>query len=78
MIFIKYAAGDWGYRRRTWTMGPLFVPQSPKLRESGRLTIGPLTLPQVMDRIYGDGDGNDRPGWAQWRTGHPDIFGGEQ
>ncbi|WUH94498.1 hypothetical protein OG900_33080 [Streptomyces sp. NBC_00433] len=75
MTFVKYGAGDWGYRRRTWTMGPLFVPQSPNFAER---PIGPLTLPQLMDRIYDDGDGNDRPDWAQWKADHPDVFGGDQ
>ncbi|WP_329131632.1 hypothetical protein OG552_10725 [Streptomyces sp. NBC_01476] len=58
LTFHKYGPGDWGYRRRTWTMGPLYVPQSPRLRESARLTIGPLPLEQVMDRAYGH---RDRP-----------------
>lgn len=71
MTFIKYAAGDWGYRRRTWNIGPLFVPQTPEFAER---PIGPLTLPALFDYIYGDGEGNDRPGWARWKADHPDVF----
>lgn len=74
MTFRKYGPDDWGYRRRTWTMGPRYVPQPPQLRESANLTIGPLSLERVMDRAYGDGDGAPRPGWAQWKADHPDVF----
>lgn len=72
MTFRKYADGDWGYRRRTWTMGPLFVPQQPEFAER---PIGPLALPELFDHIYSDGDGNNHPGWAQWKADHPDVFG---
>lgn len=70
-IFRKYADGDWGYRKRTWTMGPRFLPESPSV--AGR-KLGPLTLAQVMDRIYEDSDHEPRPQWAQWKADHPDVF----
>jgi hypothetical protein len=74
ITFRKYAPGDWGYRRRTWTMGPLFVPQPPTFTQR---PVGPLTLAQLLDRIYGDEDGTLRPDWAQWKNDHPDVFGGQ-
>ena len=45
VVFHKYGADDWGYRRQSWERGPLFVPQSPGVREwergRGRKLPGP-------------------------------------
>lgn len=73
-IFRKYADGDWGYRRRTWTIGPCFVPETPRVADR---KSGPLTLEQVMDREYSyGGDGEEpREHWVAWKAQHPDVFG---
>lgn len=73
MTFRKYLPGDWGYRRRTWDRGPLFVPEPPTFADR---RYGPLTLEQVMDRAFDNGDGDPRPGWAQWKADHADVFPG--
>jgi hypothetical protein len=75
LTFHKYADGDWGYRRRTWTQGPLFVPQPPSFAAR---PVGPLTLVEVLDRIYSDADGQPRPSWGWWKADHADVFGGQQ
>lgn len=73
VIFIKYGPDDWGYRRRSWTHGPAFVPQSPNhLDRKG----GPLTLEQVMDHCHTITD-KPIPHWLKWKAAHPDIFEGD-
>jgi hypothetical protein len=77
-VFIKYGVDDWGYRLRSWQYGPLFVPVGPGLRggEHDRdKQPGPLTLEQVMDRSHTIVD-EVMPHWAEWKTAHPDVFGG--
>jgi hypothetical protein len=39
--FIKWDNGGWGYRKRTWQYGPLFVPT---------FDAEPESLAQVIDR----------------------------
>jgi hypothetical protein len=70
VVFIKYAADDWGYRRCSWTYGLTFVPEPPNFPNRKR---GPLPLEQVMDRIHAHGD-EPSPRWRQWKANHPDIF----
>jgi hypothetical protein len=70
-IFVKYGVDDWGYRVVTWERGPLYVPQSPAMRERyPEEAVGPLSLEQVLDRahdIYPDR-------WIKWKADHPDVF----
>lgn len=73
-VFIKYGAGDWGYRLCSWTYGPTFVPQPPNF--PGR-QVGPLGLVQVMDRAHSIGD-EVMPRWQQWKADHPDAFAPER
>jgi hypothetical protein len=75
ITFRKWGEDDWGYRRRTWTMGPLYVPQSPQLRASASLTIGPMTLVQVMDRAHSGGEDKPHARWTAWKAAHPEVFG---
>lgn len=77
VVFIKYGPDDWGYRRRTWTMGPMFVPGSPRYRQGWpeEKQIGPLSLAQLMDHIHGHNlSGGMCEHWAQWKADHPDVF----
>lgn len=79
-VFIKYGANDWGYRRCSWTYGPLFVPVGPNLRGGDHdrsKPSGPLSLEQVMDRSHTIVD-DAMPHWLQWKADHPAIFGGAQ
>jgi hypothetical protein len=75
VLFHKYADGDWAYRRRTWTMGPWFVPPSPMFRSSypNETHGGPLTLDQLLDRVSGSGDAPSQR-WIDWKAAHPDVF----
>lgn len=75
MIFRKYAEGDWGYRRRSWTRGPMFIPQPPRIRERypDEAPLGPMTLEQVMDHAHTIVDGVDKR-WLDWKTAHPEAF----
>lgn len=68
-IFHKWAAGDWGYSKRTWTMGPHIWPGPPSYR-----TVGPLALVGLMDHIYDWGDGGISPRWLAWKAAHPEVF----
>ncbi|MFD8771432.1 hypothetical protein [Streptomyces sp. NPDC059916] len=75
VIFRKYGPNDWGYRRQSWTMGPLYVPQSPRLRElyPNDSPIGPYTLVEVMDHAHTIVDEVHRP-WLDWKAQHPEVF----
>lgn len=75
VTFIKYGPDDWGYRRRTWDLGPRYVPQHPRLREMyPNATIGPLPLAALMDRIHTMGDDEPMKRWTEWKAAHPDVF----
>ena len=74
VTFHKYADGDWGYRRRSWDRGPMFVPQPPFIHDR---MLGPLTLVELLDYIHQVGGVvSDR--WTKWKSEHADIFGGHQ
>lgn len=78
VIFHKHGTGDWRYRRQSWRDGAVFVPEWPNWRESQRArgidVPGPLTLAQVMDRIYTFGDDKPIQHWADWTAARPDVF----
>lgn len=63
---IKHKHGGWGYRKHTWQYGPEFVPAWNE---------EPVDLIAALDRCHSWGDGPDAR-WVQWKTDHPDIFGG--
>lgn len=65
------AYDDWGYGRSSWRDGPVFVPEPPRVGEQRR----PLSLEQVMDRIYSIGeDEPPMPSWLNWKATHPEVF----
>lgn len=71
VTFHKYGEDDWSYRRRTWSVGPMFVPPSPRYRETfPDEAVGPLTLEQVMDRAHDTWPKR----WQEWKAAHPDVF----
>ncbi|MER7734154.1 hypothetical protein ABTX80_25010 [Streptomyces erythrochromogenes] len=69
-VFIKYGPDDWAYRRCSWQYGPLFVPQPPSFPDRNP---GPLTLPQVMDRIHTIVD-EPMQHWVDWKAARPEVF----
>lgn len=66
-VFIKYGEGDWGYRRNSWDMGSVFMPQSPEVRDAD--SFGPLTLEQVMDHAWGN-----TSSWVEWKSKQAEVF----
>lgn len=76
LIFRKWGEGDWAYRRQSWSMGPTYVPEHPRIREQREKPMGPLSLAQVMDRTHAHGDEKPSENWTAWKAAHPEIFGG--
>lgn len=74
VVFHKYGNDDWGYRRQSWTLGPLYVPQHPRVRETKDAPLGPLSLAALMDHIHTICDEPMRS-WVEWKAAHPDLFG---
>jgi hypothetical protein len=64
-ILIKYEHGGWGFRRSSWTQGPMFVPT---------FMDEPMTLVQVLDREQSFGS-KPSESWEKWKAEHPDVFG---
>lgn len=71
VTFHKYGENDWGYRRRTWRMGPQWVPNGPHIKDR---TVGPMSLLSLMDHIH-TVVGEMTPRWVEWKKNHTDIFG---
>jgi len=67
VVLIKYPHGGWGYRRMTWTSGPVLVPA---------VQDAPQSLRWVLDRCFGHGDSQDAwaGSWWSWKKDHPDLF----
>jgi hypothetical protein len=79
VTFHKYGPDDWGYRRRSWSRKPLYVPISPAIRGAYPVEStwpGPLSLVALMDRIHTTG-GEPTARWVEWKAAHPELFGGE-
>ncbi len=66
VVFHKYGPDDWGYRRRSWTMGPKFVPSLDRKE--------PSSLERVMDRVHTVLD-EPMPDWLEWKAARPEVFG---
>lgn len=77
VVFRKYGPDDWGYRRQSWTTGPLFFPGQPSLRERypEEYPLGPFSLVALMDHIHSHAGGEPSPRWAQWKAAHHEVFG---
>jgi hypothetical protein len=76
VIFHKWGADDWGYRRQSYERGYLFTVVPPAMRD--RHTDGwggPLSLLALMDRIHTICD-EPTPHWVEWKAAHPEVFGG--
>lgn len=56
--------GGWTFRKRTWRMGPMWVPPPEDQ---------PAALVDVMDRIHSLVD-EVNPRWRQWKADHADVF----
>lgn len=79
VVFHKYGEDDWGYRRVSWTQGPIFWPGAPHyrdwLRRKQEADLGAHSLLAVMDHIESFGDGEPSPRWVAWKDAHPEVFG---
>ncbi|MFE2407039.1 hypothetical protein ACFXDE_01710 [Kitasatospora sp. NPDC059408] len=75
-IFRKYGSDDWAYRLDSWQYGPMFVPEPPRMRRPGTpdKSLGPLSLPRLLDRIHTVADDKPMEHWLDWKVQHPDIF----
>lgn len=75
-IFRKYGNDDWGYRQRTWEIGPLFWPGPAHWRATYGKGPGAQqhSLVQVMDHVYTIAN-ETRPEWQEWKRDHPEVFG---
>lgn len=62
----KYRHGGWGIRLRTWAHSPW-----PRSDEE------PLTLVQVLDDHFRIGSDYPDARWIEWKSQHPEIFGGQ-
>lgn len=71
LSLIKRGEGDWAYRRRTWTSGPMLIPST----FDGQ---NPLELVPMLDRIHSYGEGRLSTRWNDWRSARPELFGGGQ
>jgi hypothetical protein len=71
VIFHKWGPGDWGYRRQSYTMGPLFFPGWP----GSNRERGPFSLVALMDFMHTIGDDGPMAHWVEWKAAHPDVFG---
>lgn len=75
--FHKYGEGDWGYRKQTWRSGCLFFPGWPNWRAENpddRYSVGPFTLPVLLDHIETCGGVIEAPWWQEWKAAHPEVF----
>jgi hypothetical protein len=77
VIFHKWADGDWGYRRHSYTMGPLFFPGGPHYRQAYPKEFtniaAPFSLAALMDHIHTI-CGEPMPHWVEWKSAHPEVF----
>jgi hypothetical protein len=79
VVFHKWAADDWGYRRRSWTMGPIFWPGPAWYRERYGHEYPPgggraYSLAALMDKIHTIVDEPIKH-WVEWKAAHPEVFG---
>lgn len=81
VVFHKWGDNDWGYRRRSWTMGPLFWPGPSWYRDRYSLQVpaSGLSLQALMDHIHDrpSAPGEVSPRWAEWKAAHLEVFGAE-
>jgi hypothetical protein len=76
VVFHKWAEGDWGYRRWSYTLGFTFTVTPPNLRGTpyDKGAKGPYSLERLMDRMHAVGEGKLRPRWLAWKEAHPQCF----
>lgn len=69
VVFHKWSRDNWGYRRTTYTSGPIFWPGSPNINQPG----GHRSLIEVLDYIK-TVCGEVTEDWITWKIEHPEIF----
>jgi hypothetical protein len=79
IVFVKYAEGSWGYRRRSWRHS--YQPAAPWDPATGYKTRRPaeeiLALPALLDRVASTSD-SAATRWTRWKANNPEVFGGAQ
>ena len=73
VVFHKWAANDWGYRRARWSIGPTFVPGPAWYRQ--RFGGTRLPLAELMDHIHSLASGEISDRWVAWKSAYPELFG---
>lgn len=77
--FQKYGDNDWGYRQRTWEVGPQFWPGPGWYR--AKYGEGPssqaYSLAALMDHIHSRGEDKPASRWVEWKSRHRDVFQGQ-
>ncbi|MGA3524129.1 hypothetical protein [Melissospora conviva] len=77
VVFHKYGENDWGYRRRSYSMGYLFTVVPPHMRDEHSDGLpGPMSLEALMDHLRDSLAGGPAREWLDWKAAHPEVFGG--
>jgi hypothetical protein len=66
VIFHKWGTDDWGYRRQSWTMGPLSWPGWDRDKR--------YSLTELMDHMHTVGGGGPMQRWLDWKDAHVEVF----
>lgn len=66
VIFHKWGPDDWGYRKQSFTMGPLFWPGWDRERR--------YSLLELMDHMQTYGGDEPISHWQQWKADHAAVF----
>jgi hypothetical protein len=74
MVFYKWAENDWGYRQRTWTMGPTYWPGPP----SWENRLRSYSLEELLDHRHHSVRADEvSQSWLDWKANHPEAFGND-
>jgi hypothetical protein len=76
VVFHKFGPDDWGYRRRSFTVGYLFTVVWPSQRAEYQYHkwCGPFSLLALMDGIHTFLD-EPMKRWVDWKAARPGVFG---
>lgn len=75
VVFHKWGVDDWGFRRRSYTMGYLYTVVPPTLRATRTDGVrGPLSLLRVLDWLHCHSDNSPSPRWTAWKASHPAVL----
>jgi hypothetical protein len=81
VIFHKFGADDWGFRRHSFTRGYTWSVVWPRQRASylaehpDAKDVHAFSLLELMDRIHTIVD-HQSAHWVEWKAARPELFGG--